>query len=51
VDGIERDDIANTAELFIKLRKKGGDSAVLGVIRNGQRIQSPLHTYTLSFRK
>ena len=26
VDGVERDDLANTAELFIKLRKAVGDS-------------------------
>ena len=51
VDGVERDEIANTAELFLKLRKKAGESATLGVIRNGQRIQMPLHSYQLSFRK
>ncbi len=51
VDSVERDAMANTAELFLKLRKKGGESAMLGVIRNGQRIQMPLHTYVLSFRK
>jgi hypothetical protein len=51
VDTVERDDLANTAELFLKLRKKAGQTAVLGVIRNGQRIQMPLNTYQLSFRK
>jgi hypothetical protein len=51
VDTAERDPIANTAELFLKLRKKAGESATLGVIRNGQRIQMPLRTYQLSFRK
>jgi hypothetical protein len=51
VDTVERDDLANTAELFLKLRKKAGQPAVLGVIRNGQRIQMPLNTYQLSFRK
>jgi hypothetical protein len=51
VDGVERDEIANTAELFLKLRKKAGESATLGVIRNGQRLQIPLHSYQLSFRK
>jgi len=48
---VERDEIANTAELFLKLRKKAGESATLGVIRNGQRIQMALHSYQLSFRK
>jgi len=51
VDGVERDDLANTAELFIKLRKKAGNSVTLDVLREGQRIQMPLHTYVLSFRK
>lgn len=51
VDSVERDPMANTAELFLKLRKKAGESAILGVIRNGQRLQMPLHTYQLSFRK
>jgi hypothetical protein len=51
VDGVERDEVANTAELYLKLRKKAGESATLGVIRNGQRIQMPLHSYQLSFRK
>lgn len=51
VDGVERDDLANTVDLFIKLRKKAGDSVTLDVLRDGQRIQMPLHTYVLSFRK
>jgi hypothetical protein len=51
VDGVERDEMANTAELFIKLRKKAGESVRLDVIRDGQRIQMPLKTYILSFRK
>ena len=51
VDGVERDDLANTAELFIKLRKKAGDSVTLDVLRDGQRIEMPLKTYVLSFRK
>ena len=51
VDGIERDDMANTAELFIKLRKTAGDAVTLDVIRNGTKIQMKLTTYRLSFRK
>jgi C-terminal processing protease CtpA/Prc len=51
VDGAERDELANTAELFIKLRKNAGETVTLAVIRNGQRIQMPLKTYVLSFRK
>ena len=51
VDGIERDDQANTAELFIKLRKTAGDSVTLDVMRDGHRLQMPLKTFRLSFRK
>jgi hypothetical protein len=51
VDGVERDDLANTAELYLKLRKKAGDSAMLDVIREGQRIKMQLNTHILSFRK
>jgi hypothetical protein len=51
VDGVERDDLANTAELFIKLRKAVGDSVTLDVLRDGHRIQMPLKTYRMNFRK
>ena len=51
VNGIERDDLANTAELYLKLKMKAGDSAMLDVIRNGQRIKMQLNTHVLSFRK
>lgn len=51
VDGVERDEIAHTAELFIKLRRKPEDSVTLSVIRGGQRIQMPLKSFRLGFRK
>jgi hypothetical protein len=51
VDGVERDESADTAELFIKLRKKAGDSVMLDVLREGKRISMPLKTYRMSFRK
>jgi hypothetical protein len=51
VDGVERDEFANTADLFIKLRKKAGDAATLDVIRDGKRLQMRLQTHVLSFRK
>ena len=51
VDGVDRDEFANTAELFIKLRKVPGDSVTLDVIRDGQRLQMPLKTYRMNFRK
>jgi hypothetical protein len=51
VDGVERDELANTSELFLKLRKKAGEPVVLDVIRDGQRIKMPLKTYRMAFRK
>ncbi len=51
VDGVERDEFANTAELYLKLHKKAGDSATLDVIRDGKRMTMPIRTYVLSFRK
>jgi len=51
VDGVVSDPDANTAELYVKLRKKAGDEATLDVIRDGKRFKMPLKTYRMSFRK
>lgn len=51
VDGVSRDEVANTAEFYIRLRKKAGDSVTLGVIREGKRLEMPLRTFRMSFRK
>jgi S1-C subfamily serine protease len=51
VDGVERDDLANTPELFIKLRKTAGDTVTLDVIRDGQRLKMPVRTQRMYFRK
>ncbi|MBL8219554.1 MAG: PDZ domain-containing protein [Bryobacterales bacterium] len=51
VDGVDTDPFADTAEFYIKLRKKAGDSVTLEVLRDGQRIKMPLKTYRMSFRK
>jgi C-terminal processing protease CtpA/Prc len=51
VDGVERDEIAHNAELFIKLRKTAGTTVTLSVIRDGKRLQMPLRTLQMSFRK
>ncbi|MBV6432124.1 MAG: hypothetical protein IANPNBLG_02260 [Bryobacteraceae bacterium] len=51
VDGVQRDPDANTAELYIKLRKTAGDSVTLSVLRDGKRLEMPLRTYRMSFRK
>ena len=51
VDGVDHDEFANTAELYIKLHKTPGDSATLDVIRDGQRLKMPLKTFRMNFRK
>ena len=51
VDGVDHDDLANTAELYLKLRKKAGDPATLDIIRDGQRMKMQLNSHILSFRK
>ena len=51
VDGVQRDEHANTAELYIRLRKTAGDRVTLDVIRDGKRFQMPLKTFRMSFRK
>ena len=51
VNGVDRDEFAHTAELFLKLHTKAGDSAKLEVLRNGKRLQMPIQTSILSFRK
>ena len=51
VDGVEHDEFANTAELYLKLHTKAGESAKLEVIRDGKRMTMPIQTYVLSFRK
>ena len=51
VNGVDRDPLANTADLYIKLHTRAGDSVMLDVVRDGRKIQMPLHTYSLSFRK
>ncbi len=51
VDGADQDEDANTAELFIKLRKKAGSTVTLSLIREGKRIEMPLTTFRMSFRK
>ncbi len=51
VDGVERDDVANTPDLFIKLRKNGGDTVMIDVIRDGKRMKMPVKTQRMFFRK
>lgn len=51
VDGKTRDEIANTAELFLKLRTQAGSRHVLQIMRNGERLETPLKTDRMSFRK
>jgi hypothetical protein len=47
----ERDELANTPELFVKLRRNAGDTVMLDVIRGGQRLKLPVKTQRMFFRK
>jgi len=49
--GADHDELANSPELFIKLRRKSGDSVMLDVIRDGKRLKLPLRTERMYFRK
>ena len=51
VDGVERDDIANTAELFIKLHKNAGDTFMLDLLRDGKRTKMEVKTTSVAYRK
>ncbi len=51
VNGITRDKIANTPELFIQLRTKAGDAFELGVIRDGTRMSMAAKTARMNYRK
>lgn len=51
VDGVERDQFADTADLFIKLTKTPGASVTLDVLRKGERMCMPLTTHRVNFRK
>lgn len=51
VNGVSTDEFAHTAELYLKLHTKAGDSAKLEVIREGKRLTMPIQTHVLSFRK
>ncbi len=51
VDGVQKDEYAHTAELYLKLYKKAGESAVLDVLRDGKKMKMPLKTFRMSFRK
>ena len=51
VNGVEKDEYASTAELYMKLNLTPGEVVKLDVLREGKRIQSSLTSYRLSFRK
>ena len=51
VEGETRDEVANTAELHIKLRRQAGAELTLQVLRSHERIDMPLKTTRMSFRK
>jgi len=51
VDSVERNPYAHTADVYMKLKQTPGDVVKLSLLRNGQRLESSLTTYRMSFRK
>ena len=51
VNGVQEDEIANTAELYVRLRTKSGETSVLDVIRDGEHVEMKLTTGRMGFRK
>ncbi len=51
VGGQTKDEVADTAELHIKLRRRAGSEMTLQVLRGSRRIESSLKTTRMSFRK
>lgn len=51
VDGETRDEVANTADFYIRLRKMAGNPVMLDVIRGQERLKMELKTFRMSFRK
>lgn len=51
VDGQVKDPLADSADRFIKFRKQAGATLTLQVLRDGERIEMPLKTERMSFRK
>ncbi len=51
VDGATRDEVADTADLYIKLRKRAGSKVLLQVVRGLERLELSLKTERMSFRK
>ena len=51
VNGVESDPLATSCSLYIQLRVRAGDSVTLRIIRNGERMDTPLNTERKNFRK
>jgi len=51
VNGVETDDLAHTAELYLKLRTSVGQESALDVLRNGQKLKMTIKSMRMSFRK
>jgi hypothetical protein len=51
VNGVSANADAHTAELYVKLNAKAGESVKLAVLRNGKPLPMDLKTLRMSFRK
>ena len=51
VDDVQTDDVADSTDLYIKLRKRAGDQYKVGIIRGGEKLELPVKTRRQLFRK
>ena len=51
VDGVRTDKVAHTAELYLKLRTTSGSTVKLDVLRGEERLEMPLKSARMGFRK
>ncbi len=51
VGGVQTDAVADSTDLFVKLRKRSGDRVKVGVLRNGKKLDIHIQTRRYRFRK
>ena len=51
VNGVESDEFAFTADVYIKLHTTPGDTITVNVLRDGKKFDSQLRSFRMSFRK
>jgi serine protease Do len=51
VDGVQEDELTQNVRAYIKLSAIAGESVVVGVLRDGQKMETTVNTYRQYFRK